>query len=402
MDPKKITYTDETGIEHEFGNNYKKRYGYGAGYFIILTILAFIMGITGSLLTLVYLSGNSSLMEKLGISNLSVPITKTEKIKLEESSAITDTVKQVSPAVVSITLTEDVQDFFGRTYQTSGAGTGFIIASDGLIITNKHVASDESAEYTVFTTDGKDYRAKIVAQDPSNDLAILKIDASGLPTVELGDSDNLVIGQWVVATGNALGEFSNTVTVGVVSAIERKITASGGGNSEQLEGLIQTDAAINPGNSGGPLTNLRGQVIGINTAVAGSAQNIGFAIPINVAKTAIDSYKNTGKISRPMIGVRYVSLTKEIARVNNLNIESGAWILRGQNNTDVAVIPGSPADKAGLKENDIIIAIDGQKIDQTHSLSRLVSQYKASDEIEIIYLRQGEEHKTKLTLTEAD
>lgn len=402
MTKTKITYTDEGGIEHELDRKPNSKHRPGAGYFILVLILALIMGITGSLITLIYLSSNKDLMKKIGIDEISVPVTKTEKIKLEESSAITETVKKVSSAVVSISLTSNIQDFFGRTYETeTGAGTGFIITSDGLIVTNKHVASDKDAEYTIFTSNGKDYKAKIVAEDPSNDLAILKIEASGLSTIELGDSDNLAIGQWVVAIGNALGEFSNTVTVGVVSATDRKITASGGGTSEQLEGLIQTDAAINPGNSGGPLTNLKGQVIGINTAVAGSAENIGFAIPINVVKSAIDSYKKEGKIVRPMIGVRYVPLNKEIARANKLSVEAGAWILRGEKYTDVAIIPGSPADKAGLEENDIITAVDKQKIDETHSLSRLIGQYKVGEEIEITYLRAGEENKTKLTLTEA-
>lgn len=400
----KITYTDETGQEHLLDEKHsQRRGGPGVWYFIFILILALIMGMAGALGALVYLSDNQALKEKLGISELSVPITKTEKIKLEESSVITDTVKKISSAVVSISLTDKIQDFYGRVYETeTGAGTGFIITSDGLIVTNKHVASSESASYTVFTSDGNDYKAEVVALDPTNDLAILKIDASGLPTIELGDSDNTQVGQWVIAVGNALGEFSNSVTVGVLSALDRQITASSGGRSEKLEGLLQTDAAINFGNSGGPLVNLSGQVIGINTAVAGSAQNIGFAIPINVAKKAIESYKKDGKITRPMIGVRYLPITKEIARANSLDVESGAWILRGEKYSDVAVISGSPADKAGLKENDIITVIGGQKIDETHSLARIISEYNVGDEVEITYLRQGVEHKTKLTLTEAD
>lgn len=401
-----ITYTDEAGVERPLENesynkNNQKHRGPGAWYFILVLILAFIMGAAGSLGVLIYLSGNDALKAKIGLKNLTLPITKTEKINIEESSAIIDTVKKVSPAVVSISLTSNVQDLFGQTYQTTGAGTGFIITSDGLIATNKHVASDTNTEYTVFTADGKNYKAKIVAQDPTNDLAILKIDATGLPTVELGDSNNAQIGQWVVAIGNALGEFSNSITVGVISAKDRQITASGGSKSETLEGLLQTDAAINPGNSGGPLVNLAGQVIGMNTAVA-NAQSIGFAIPVNVVKKDIDSYNKNGKIIKPMLGVRYVPITKEIAKVNNLKVENGAWILRGANNTDVAIIPGSPADKAELKENDIITAIGGQKINDTHSLTGLIAQYNVGDKVEITYLRGGEEYTTTVILVEAD
>lgn len=370
-------------------------------FFLMIVIIALLMGGVGAIGSMIYLSNHPQIQEKLGLKDLSIPITKTDKIVLEESSAITDTVNKVSPAVVSISSTKNTVDLFGRSYEQKGSGTGFIITSDGLIITNKHVVEDESAIYQVFTPDGKNYEAKIIAKDPYYDLAVLKIEAAGLPTIELGDSDKMNIGQWVIAIGNALGEFQNTVTVGVISAKERQITATKGLSSETLEGLLQTDTAINLGNSGGPLVNLSGQVIGINVAVAGDAQGIGFAIPINSVKKAIESIKKTGEIKRPMLGVRYIPITKEIAKLNNLDIDYGAWILPGASRGEVAVMPGSPADKSGIIENDIILEINDIKIDEKNSLAKIISQLEVGDEIFIKILHKGENKEFKIKLDEA-
>jgi len=272
-------------------------------------------------------------------------------------------------------------DIFGRSVESDSAGTGFIITNDGMIVTNKHVVSDENASYKVYTADGKDYDAKVMARDPYNDFAVLKIEASGLPVVDLG-------------------EFDNSVTVGVISAKDRQITATSGGQSETLDGLLQTDAAINSGNSGGPLVNLKGQVVGINTAVASNAQNIGFAIPINIIKSAIDSIKETGQIKRPMLGIRYLSITKEIAKSEKLAVDHGAWILRGSDRTATAIVSGSPADKAGLKENDIIIKINGEEINEKKSLTSILQQYDVNDEVNLTYLRDGQEKTVKVKLDE--
>jgi len=414
MPKQKITFTDETGQEHDLesqndaekmnssNDNIKSKRSPGALFIVFMLILALIMGAAGSLGILMLLSNDQKLMDKLGLSklNITLPIEKTEKIKIEESSAITDAVGKITPAVVSINTSVNVTDVFGRSMEQTGGGSGFILTSDGLIATNKHVVNEEGATYKVFTADGKEYDAKVLATDPYNDLAILKIDATGLPTLELGDSDDVKIGQWVIAVGNALGEFQNTVTVGVISAKQRQITASGGGQSETLEGLLQTDAAINPGNSGGPLVNLAGKVIGINVAVAGQAESIGFAIPINSVKTAIDSIKKNGEIKRPMLGIRYVPITKEVAKLNNLTIDYGAWILPGQSRGEVAVVPGSPADKAGLTENDIILEINGQRVDQNNSLTKILSQYNVGDEVTLKYLHKGDEKTVKVKLDE--
>lgn len=324
---------------------------------------------------------------------------QVDKFVLEESSAIIDTVEKVGPAVVSILSTRNVQDFFGNTIEESGGGTGFIITSDGLILTNRHVVSEE-ADYTVITQDGKNYPGEVLALDPILDLAVVKIVATGLPAVELGDSDDLKIGQWVVAIGNALAEFQNTVTVGVVSAKDRQIVAGGGFEpAERLEGLIQTDAAINPGNSGGPLANLKGQVVGINTAVASDAQNIGFSIPINSAKVVIESIQKHGRIVRPMLGVRYIPITKEVAELEGLPVQRGA-LVASSSSEEPAVITGSPAAAAGLKDSDIITKINGEEITEVNSLARLLQQYQVGDEISVTYLRDGSETTVKVVLTE--
>lgn len=346
-----------------------------------------------------------------------------------EESATVDAVKKVSPAVVSIIISKDLSkinnfntfpyDLFGFSFPFGfeepntgnmsdgtgkteiGGGTGFIISSDGLILTNKHVVSDTEAEYTVITNDDKKYDAKILATDPVLDIAVLKIDAKDLPVVELGDSDKIELGQTVIAIGNSLGEYKNAVTKGVISGMKRRIVASDRlGGSEVIEEALQTDAAINPGNSGGPLVNLAGQVIGINTAMNQEGQLIGFAIPINAAKQDIESVKTSGKIVRPWLGVRYVLINQEIAKENQLEKDYGALIVRGQKQTDLAILPGSPADKAGLVENDIVLEINGQKIDEEHPLSREITKFKPEDEITLKILHKGEEKDIKVTLGE--
>jgi serine protease Do len=329
------------------------------------------------------------------------PDTKNDvkNVTVQEQSATIDVVKKVSPSVVSITAIQSRLDFFGNIQKAQSAGTGFIVTKEGLILTNKHVVSDANATYSVFTSDGKEYKAEVKAQDPSFDLAFLKIDAKDLTPVELGDSDAVLVGQKVIAIGNALGQYQNTVTTGVVSAVGRAIEAGDGtGESETLENLIQTDAAINSGNSGGPLLNIDGQVIGINTAVAQSAQGIGFAIPINLAKTAIDSVVAEGKVIRPYLGIRYINVTKEFAARNNLSVDYGALIYAS--GTDLAILPGSPAAKAGLKENDIITKIGEVKLEKGRSIPGVLSAYKVGDKVVIWFIRDGKEAKTEATLAE--
>jgi len=264
------------------------------------------------------------------------------------------------------------------------------------------VANVDGAQYSVITQDGKKYDAKVVSKDPISDFAILKIDAKNLPTVEFGDSDNLDIGQRVIAIGNALGEFQNTVTVGVLSGKERALTAaeSSGNNAESLEGLLQTDAAINEGNSGGPLVNLKGQVIGINTATAakGQAEGLGFAIPINSLKAAIDSAKKTGKIVRPYIGIRYVPIDQKIAAIKGMKEDKGVLVIGDQTGNQPAVVKDSPADKAGIKEGDVILKINGDEINQDKPLIGLLGKYQPGDEVTLRVLRDGKEMDVKVKL----
>jgi serine protease Do len=393
----KITYLDELEkhIPKYRGVDKQK-----SKFIILFLFLSLIMGIIGGVGTLAVLSSSSTIKNKLGINlqDLNINHITTNKVVLEESSAIIDSSKKVSPSVVSITSTQNVLDFFGNVTQSQSAGTGFIFTNDGYIITNKHVGSDTSATYSVYTSDGKKYDAKVVSQDPTNDLAIMKINATGLPVVDLGDSDKLEVGQWVIAIGNALGQLQNTVTVGVISARERAITAGSdsSGNSESLENVLQTDAAINSGNSGGPLVNLTGQVVGVNTAMASGAQSIGFAIPINVVKTAIQSFQKNGKIVRPILGVRYTTVTSEIKQSQNLPVDYGALIYGGTNSS--GVVAGGAADKAGLQNNDIITAVNGDRIDQNNPLGSYIQQFSPGDKVDITYLRNNKEKTVSVTL----
>jgi S1-C subfamily serine protease len=327
--------------------------------------------------------------------------TSKQAVLVQQSSAAIDVANRVSPSVVSITSESTGFSFFGRTQNLKGAGTGFIVTSDGLIVTNNHVI-EGAQNLTVFTSDGKEYKnAQVVARDPGNDLAFVRVNASNLKAVELGDSGQVKVGTGVIAIGNALGQYQNTVTEGIISGIGRPVTAGdqSGGNVEQLQNMFQTDAAINSGNSGGPLVDLTGKVIGINTAVAGDAQNIGFAIPINQAKAEINSVKQQGKIVKPYLGVRYIPVTKEFASSNNLSVTYGAYI--SGDSGSPGVVPDSPAAKAGLKETDIITKIDNQKLDESHPLSSVINNHKIGDKLNVTYLRDGKESTVEITLAEA-
>lgn len=307
----------------------------------------------------------------------------------EGELTVEDAVKKTLPAVVAITSTDNVRTIFGIMKQ-SGGGSGFIIRKDGLIVTNKHVVSSTTAAYTVKLTNGKSYDATVEARDPSTDLALIKINATNLPVVELGDSSRATLGQRVIAIGNTLGTYQNTVTTGIISGLGRSITASdGAGATEQLDNLIQTDAAINPGNSGGPLLNSYGQVIGINTAVDTQAQSVGFAIPINSVKAQIQTVSSGGEILRPRLGIRYIPITQAFADANNLSSTEGVLVARGQTAAEVAVQPGGPADLAGIVEGDILLTINSEKIAEDNGLTTILQKYKPGDTVTIQFKRQG-------------
>lgn len=351
-------------------------------------------------------------------------------VELEQS--IINAVENVSPAVVSIVISKyvpiiekyyinpfedlpippELKPFFqfefpipqyqekGLQRQKVGAGTGFIVKSDGLIVTNKHVVNDPKAEYTVYLKDGKKYQAKVLAVHPRDDLALLKIEAQGLPIVKLGDSDQIRLGQFVLAIGNALGEFQNTVTLGIISGTNRTVVASDGtGNVEKLTGMLQTDAAINFGNSGGPLLNLKGEVIGVSTAIASQAQNIGFAIPINRVKRMIQEVEEKGKIEVPFLGVRYILITPEIQTRFNLSVDYGAYIYSSDPQLP-AVISNSPASKIGLRAGDIILSVDGEKVTPENTLSDLISNKEVGQSIRLEILR-GDQKILRMVKLEA-
>lgn len=356
-------------------------------------------------------------------------ILEKETIFSQEHFVI-DAVKKTNPAVVSILISKEVPKYetyvdpnaqtnpFGELFpgfsfgipqyqyrqngtekKNVGGGSGFFVSSDGLIVTNKHVVEQKDVEYTVFANDGKKYIAKVVARDPVLDIALIKIEGTKFPYLSLGNSDKLEIGQNVIAIGNALGEYKNTVSVGVVSGLARSITAGNAtGSREILDHVIQTDAAINPGNSGGPLLDLSGKVIGVNVAIAQGSQNIGFALPINSVKSAIESVKSTGKIIRPYLGVRYVSVNNEMKEKNNLTVDYGVLVKAGANVNELAVIPGSPADKAGIVENDIILKVDGVKLDEDTSLASIIREKSIGQVINLRILSKGVEKNVSVTL----
>ncbi|MCL5666823.1 MAG: trypsin-like peptidase domain-containing protein [Patescibacteria group bacterium] len=414
-------------VKQNFDQNKNVISNISARVIAILAAVSLVAGLVGGALGIKLMADSASVRKLLG-NNPVVANSSGQNITLTEDSAIIDVVKKASPAVVSVVISKDLSkipgyginpfnfdpfNFFGGgspsnnssntpNVQQVGAGSGFFVSSDGLILTNKHVVEDTQASYTVITSDGTKYDAVVEARDPVNDLAVLKIKISNAPYLSLADSSKIQIGQRVVAIGNSLGEYQNTVTSGIVSGIGRSITAGSSDSSEQLSGVIQTDVAINPGNSGGPLLDAAGQVIGINTAIDQQGQLVGFALPSNDAARALASYQKSGKITQPFIGVRYVMITKDIASQEKLPTDYGALILRGQNMTDFAVVPGSPADKAGLAENDIILEVNGTKVDGSNTLSSLVQKHNIGDTVSLKVYHKGQEKTVNLTLGEAN
>lgn len=313
-------------------------------------------------------------------------------------NAITKVVDKVAPSVVSIVTNTTRQTLFGAS-QGQAAGTGIILSKDGYILTNNHVVAS-ATKIEVVATDGTTYdEVEVVGADPLNDISYLKIkNAKDLQPAELGDSSTLRIGQQVVAIGNALGQYQNTVSSGIISGKGRPITAGGeGGDSgESLTDLLQTDAAINPGNSGGPLLNYSGQVIGINTAVASNAEGIGFAIPVNATKGTLKGVLAGKGVQRSYLGLRYVEITAAVAKQYDLPVKKGAYVVADKGGS--AVVAGSPADKAGLKEKDIITKINDEEVGVSGGVSTLVGEYAPGDTVEVTYLRDGAEKRVKVTL----
>ena len=326
-----------------------------------------------------------------------------------EGNLINTIAKDVNPSVVSVNVTSTAvtQDFFGvgRQYEQKSAGTGVIISKEGLIITNRHVVPSGTTEVKVVLSDSTELDADVVGRTNGSDpldIAFLKIkDLQGhdITPAKIGDSDNIQVGDRVVAIGNALGQFQNTVTSGIISGFGRDIQASDGGGVETLQNLFQTDAAINSGNSGGPLVNTASEVIGINVATA-TAENISFAIPINDVKPLIDTVLETGKLERPYLGVRYVPLNKEASKELGLSLEQGAYIPKSTASRP-SIVANSPAEKAGLKEEDIIIEINGQKLDDKNTVVSILGRLRVGTTVDIKISRSGQEQTLKATLEPA-
>lgn len=345
----------------------------------------------------IVLSGTSAVFSYLSYEKASTPITflnsgtDGNSVNFVEGS-VSDIVDKVSESVVSIVTSVKTTSYFGRSSESQAAGTGIIVTSDGYILTNKHVI-EGATKISVVLDDGTTYTdVKVAATDPLNDVAYLKISGvSDLKAATLGNSKTINVGQQVIAIGNALGQYQNSVTSGIVSGTGRSLTAtdSTGMMSETLTDMIQTDAAINSGNSGGPLVNAAGEVIGINTATSSSAENMGFAIPISSVKGMLSQLIEKGEASRAYIGVYSTEITPELAKQNNLPVSAGAYLYTSAKYS--AIISGSPAEKAGLKNKDIITAVNGIKIGSAGSLSSLIGEYKPGDTVQLTVIRDGKE-----------
>jgi serine protease Do len=339
-----------------------------------------------------------------------------------DDKKVIKTIRKVIPAVVSIAIAKHLEDLqkeipknIGDMAQMAdhngmvqvGGGSGFIIESNGLVMTNKHVISDTKAEYTVILNDDRKFAATVLSRDPINDVAILKIAVlRRLPTLQLGDATRLQLGQSVIAIGNALGVFKNTVSLGIISGLSRSIAAQADSDAppQEMRGLIQTDAAINSGNSGGPLIDSDGRVIGVNAAIVFGAQSIGFAIPVNAARRDLADIRKYGRIKRPLLGLRYLMIDDDLKEKMHLPVNYGALVFR-ESPHDYAVVPDSPADRAGLREHDIVLEFTAEKLgrkklDREHPIQDFLEDLNVGDEIELTYLRDGKEMKAKVVLAE--
>lgn len=325
-------------------------------------------------------------------------------------SPIVKIAKKTCPAVITIVASRDlpqIEEYYflpikgekvafpkkiteSKQKTKIGGGSGFIVSPNGYILTCNHVVDDKDADYTVILDPDHKYQATILARDPLIDIAILKIEEKNLPSLKMGNSDNVELGESVLAIGNPLGEFEDTLSLGIVSGLSRKITAYNSNSSKatNLRGLIQTDAAINPGNSGGPLVDMEGKVIGINSAMIAGAENIGFAVPINYIKDDLSEVKNTGKIKRPFLGIKYILLNDEIASTNKLDYNYGALVVREMFG-ESAVASNSAAQKAGIKEYDIVLEMNGEKITQENPLSQILTKFQVGDTVELKITRKG-------------
>ena len=399
---------------------------YGMRYLLFGITVSVISTLTTLLLGWWYLTNvDSTILSKSAKTESEAEVATQLQQRLDAS--VPDMVASTAPAVVSVIIVADVPvveqyyeewlspfgGFFGMPIprqrqigteeQEVGGGSGFIVSDDGYIITNRHVVDSEAARYEVELDDGTRYNAEVVARDTMYDVAVLKIDPvdQELPVLRFS-TEPLRLGETVIAIGNALAEFPNSVSVGVVSGLARNITASDGfGMTENLENVIQTDAAINRGNSGGPLLNLAGEVVGVNVATARAGENVSFALPASIVADIFKSIQETGTITRPFLGVRYLEIDETVQDANQLTVEYGVIVLRGENRAELAVIPESPAAKAGIQEGDILLELNNERITSDQSFSKLIQSFAVGDVIELLVRRNGEEFVVSVTLEAA-
>ncbi|MBI4234816.1 trypsin-like peptidase domain-containing protein [Candidatus Peregrinibacteria bacterium] len=359
-------------------------------------ILALFAGIFGGFLSFYVL--NQGLKFEIGKKSFEI----SEKEVFNEETLVISALEKASPAIVSILAYSGTG--VNNDFRQISAGTGFIVSENGLVFTNRHVVLDENSFYKVVLADESEFDAKVLSRDQFDDVAVLQIvnkDTRKFPVVEFGDSDQLVVGQKVLAIGNALAQYDNTVTLGIVSAKGRQIFAyndAGLGSVENLAGLIQTDAAINLGNSGGPLVNLSGQVVGMNTALEQSANAIGFAIPINDLKPVLKSILKYGEIVRPILGVRFVMLTAKQALEIDPSLSSGALLVGDGGVLNGAIVKNGPADLAGLVERDVILEVNGSVVNENTPLQSIIRKYESGDVVKMKFWRQGKVMEVEVKL----
>lgn len=361
------------------------------GRLIVVLVLCLVAGLAGAKIYSVIDQSSGPLAERLGVEK------DGNQHTTQEEREIATVVEQVAPSVVSIVTKSEAMSRYGMTEQ-QGAGTGIIIASDGYIMTNKHVVQGVDTVDVVLSDGTTHEEVRVIGADPLNDVAFLKIDnVSDLPAAELGDSTSIRVGQKVVTIGNSLGQYQHTVTSGIISGTGRAVSARSGNEVERLTDLIQTDAAINPGNSGGPLLNLSGQVIGINTAIVEDAQGIGFAIPVGATKGIIKSLRDGNGVQRSYLGVMYVPITAEVAKRYDLPVRQGAYVFSEASGS--AVAQGSPADRAGLEDGDIVTKVGDIKVGEQAGMSSLIGEYAPGETVQLTILRDGDTRTVRVKLT---
>jgi serine protease Do len=359
--------------------------------FVVTILVTMLLGIFIGTSSMYFFFMNSDLLEDNSSEENNIDVSVTD-----DEALIIDVVEDVKDSVVSIAVSElTYSQESGVVDSTDNIGTGFIVDESGLIITNQHVVSDTDSDYKVITASGEEYDVISIERDDVNDIALLKVDATELQSVTLGDSDNIVVGQTVIAIGTPLGDYAGTVTTGIISGLDRDVTTSAswfGESEKDYENVIQTDAAVNPGNSGGPLLSTSGEVIGINFATTTNADNISFALPINIVKSRIEEYRTYGKFIKPYMGITYQVISEYMAYYYQ-DLVPGVLIMK--------VDTSGPAYEAGLKKGDIITAIDDDSLEDL-SFTTVLSKYKPGDEITVAYTRDGESGTVKVTLEEAD